>query len=325
MTNVRYQIEALIVLDDIVEKNHPYRDYDRMVDFRILAKPMHARYSDLGRREIGAERGLRMLILQFVEDLSDREMERFIRENMAARRFCGFAVNESTPDHSYFGAFRKRLGTEGLMNIFDVLRTAMKEAGLIREIFTFVDASKLESKLNVWGERDRVIAAGHAEFTNETPQEATLDVDARQGSKGPGKNFHGYKRHDAVDMQSGLVNRVAATSGEVTDAAGLAYVCPSGGAVYADKGYCGRDAIDTLDANGCHDATIKRDNMKIKNRDKDRWISRMRSPYERVFSKTPNRMRYLGLDKAQFQVGAFAIAHNLKRLVVLGVEPIPIA
>ena len=150
-------------------------------------------------------------------------------------------------------------------------------------------------------------------------------MDARQGSKGPGKNFYGYKRHDAVDMQSGLINRVAATSGEVTDAAGLAYVCPSGGAVYADKRYCGRDAIDTLVANGCHDATIKRDNMKIKDRDKDRWISRMRSPYERVFSKTPNRMRYLGLDKAQFQVGAFAIAHNLKRLVALGVEPIPIA
>ena len=108
-------------------------------------------------------------------------------------------------------------------------------------------------------------------------------MDARHGSKGPGKNFHGCKRHDAVDMQSGLINRVAATSGEVTDAAGLAYVCPSGGAVYADKGYCGRDAIETLVANGCHDATIKRDNMKTKNRGKDGRISPMRGPYERVF------------------------------------------
>ena len=134
MTNVRYQTEAMIVLDGIVEKKHPCRACDRIVDFRILAKPIHARYSDLGRREIGAERGLRMLILQFVEDRSDREMERFIRDNMAARRFPGFAVNDSSSDRSCFGAFRKRLGTEGLMNIFDVMRTAMKEAGLIREI-----------------------------------------------------------------------------------------------------------------------------------------------------------------------------------------------
>ena len=60
MTKIRYQTEAMIVLDDIVDKKHPYRAYDRMVDFRILAKPMHARRSDRGRREIGAERGLRM-------------------------------------------------------------------------------------------------------------------------------------------------------------------------------------------------------------------------------------------------------------------------
>ena len=99
-------------------------------------------------------------------------------------------------------------------------------------------------------------------------------------------------------MQSGLVNRVAATSGEATDAAGLAYVCPDGSAILADKGDRGRDAIDTLDAHGCHDATIERDNMKI--RYKDGRVSRMRRPRERAFSKTPNRMRCPGLDKAQF-------------------------
>ena len=110
----------------------------------------------------------------------------------------------------------------------------------------------------------------------------------------------------------------------MTDAARLANVCPGGGAVYADKGYCGQDAIETLVANGCHDAAIKRDNMKIKNRDKDGRISRMLSPCERAFSKMPNRMRCPGLDKAQFQVGAFAIDRNQKRLVALGVDPIPI-
>ena len=145
MTNNRYQMEAMFVLDAIVEKKHPYCAYDCVVDFHALANPLHARHSDQGGREIGAERGLRMLILQFVEDRSDREMKLFMRDNMAARRFCGFAATESTPDHSCFVALRKRLGTDGLMIIFDVMRAAMKEAGLIREIFTFVDASKLES------------------------------------------------------------------------------------------------------------------------------------------------------------------------------------
>ena len=114
MTNNRYQTEAMFVLDAIVDKKHPYRAYDRVVDFRALAKPLRARYSDQGRREIGAERGLRMPILQFAEDRSDREMERFMRDDMAARRFCGFGATERTPDRSSSGAFRKRLGTEGL-------------------------------------------------------------------------------------------------------------------------------------------------------------------------------------------------------------------
>ena len=50
MTNIRYQTEAMIVLDDIVDKKHPCRACDRMVDFRILAKSTHARCSDQGRQ-----------------------------------------------------------------------------------------------------------------------------------------------------------------------------------------------------------------------------------------------------------------------------------
>ena len=53
MTNNRYQTEAMFVLDAIVDKKHPYRAYDRVVDLHALAKPLHARYSDQGRREIG--------------------------------------------------------------------------------------------------------------------------------------------------------------------------------------------------------------------------------------------------------------------------------
>ena len=58
-----------------------------------------------------------MLVLQFLEDILDREMERFMRENLAAKWFCGFGVSDRTPDHSFFGSFRKRLGTKRLMDI----------------------------------------------------------------------------------------------------------------------------------------------------------------------------------------------------------------
>ena len=58
-------------------------------------------------------------------------------------------------------------------------------------------------------------------------------------------------------------------------------------------------------------------NMKDKNRDFDRWVSHLRSPYERFFSKQNKRVRYRGVDKNQFSAFMEAICFNLKRLVAL--------
>ena len=46
------------------------------------------------------------------------------------------------------------------MDVFAVIGESMKKAGPVREAETFVDAGKLESKLNARKERDRAIAAG---------------------------------------------------------------------------------------------------------------------------------------------------------------------
>ncbi len=51
--------------------------------------------------------------------------------------------------------------------------------------------------------------------------------------------------------------------------------------------------------------------------DQDRWYSKMRAPYERVFSKDPKRVRYKGIAKNQFTAFMQAICFNLKRLLVL--------
>jgi transposase, IS5 family len=65
-----------------------------------------------------------------------------------------------------------------------------------------------------------------------------FDKQAKIGCKGKNEYWYGYKQHSAVDMQSGLINKVAVTPANVTDAKGLKRVCPDSGAVYADKGYC---------------------------------------------------------------------------------------
>lgn len=53
-----------------------------------------------------------------MEDLSDRELERYLQENNAAKWFCEFKLSEKTADYSVFSKFRKRLGTNFLSKVF---------------------------------------------------------------------------------------------------------------------------------------------------------------------------------------------------------------
>ena len=118
-------------------------------------------------------------------------------------------------------------------------------------------------------------------------------------------------------MQSGLINKVAVTPANKTDAQGMRHVCPGQGAIYADKAYCTKGARKTAAQKGCHLAAIKKHNMKEKNKDLDRWHSKIRSPYERVFSQQNKRVRYCGVAKYQFSAFMDVICFNLKRLAVL--------
>lgn len=147
------------------------------------------------------------------------------------------------------------------MNIFAQVRESLKVWGLVREVLTFVDASHLISKLTTWDDRDKAIKAGLEKFNNETAEKKAVDKQARFGCKGGNKFWYGYKEHVSVDKQSGLINKMAATSAEVTDAEGLSHVCPGGGVVFGDKGYCVDPAKSTPKCKSCHNATIKKANM----------------------------------------------------------------
>lgn len=310
-------------IEVLVEKNHTYRKIRELVDIKELLPKVEGLYpSGKGRKGYGAEKALRMLILQFMEDLSDREMERYLKENLACKWYCGFELASQTPDHSYFRTVRDSIGTRGMGELFAAIREALKRQGYLKEMFTFVDASQLISKLATWEERDKAIEKGIEKLNNETIQKVAHDKQARYGCKGKSKFWYGYKRHVSVDCQSGLINKIAVTSAEVTDAEGLERICPRQGAVIGDKGYGISPATVTIKSRGCHDMTIKKNNMKVKNRGKDRWLSALRSPYERVFSVLPKKVRYCGIAKTQLQAFGEAIAFNLKRCLVIGVAKI---
>jgi IS5 family transposase len=68
-----------------------------------------------------------------------------------------------------------------------------------------------------------------------------------------------------------------------------------------------------------HLCAIKKNNMRDKNFDLDRYYTFIRSPFERVFSQANKRLRYIGIAKNQFAEFMNAICFNLKRLTVIAV------
>ncbi|GHS96051.1 hypothetical protein AGMMS50296_1780 [Alphaproteobacteria bacterium] len=69
----------------------------------------------------------------------------------------------------------------------------------------------------------------------------------------------------------------------------MKFVCPKQGAVFEDKGYAHCEKIAKI--KGVHLCAVQKNNSKTKNKDKDKGISKMRAPYERVFSKENKRCR----------------------------------
>jgi len=185
-----YQVE-MISLDELVPASHNYRKFKKIWNLKSVGKQLRKLEKDNPYKGYGLPHLFKCLLLQFMEDLSDRELERYIQENTAAKWFCEFSLSEKTPDFTVYCEFRKRLGTKFLSKVFAELRDQLKAQGLMNEVL---------------------------------PEVAT-DKQARIGCKGKNKFWFGYKKHTSVDMQSGLINKVAVTPANVLDPKGMKHVC----------------------------------------------------------------------------------------------------
>lgn len=310
------QIE-MVSVDQLVPKNHAYRKMSELIDFAKVAKVANVKESAKGATGFTAFRLILCMILQFIEDLSDREFQRFIAENCAGKWFCGFSLMDKTPDYSTVCKFRKKVGTKRMGKIFDEVKAQLAKYGYTEDIFHFVDSTALISKLQMWEERDKAIADGYEKLNNEVlaKEKYAADKDVRIGAKSSKKFWLGYKKTVSIGMKHGFINKVAVTKANVNDADAVKHVLPKHGFVCGDKGFI--PAIKLIIGRGLEPLIILKNNMKEKNRDLDRWISKLRAPYEGTFSKQNNRTRYKGVAKNQGAEFMNAAAFNLKRLLVL--------
>lgn len=305
------------IMEKMVKSDHPFRVLNDSLKLDKISRSYRHIYSIRGAKGLPIEKAFRCLVIQWLEDYSDREMERALQENVAIKWFCGFELSEPTPDHSFFGQFRKRLSTKNIGYIFQKINDELRAKNLISDTFHFIDGSGIITKTALWEERDKALEAGEEKLNNLNVKKYAADTQAAYGCKGKNKFWYGYKRHVCVDMKQGMITKVAITPANITEDKAFKHVCPNQGAAYMDKQYATKEVARQAEIKGCHARAIKKNNQKDKNWDFDRYISHYRMPFEATFSKLNKRARYRGLAKNQFQGFTQALAHNFKRLIVI--------
>lgn len=341
------------LLENLVKPDHAYRKVLTIVDFKSLCKPLHVCYSqEEGIEGYPVETAFKCLLLQQWEDLSDRQMERFLQENNAGKLFCGFGLMEYTPDHSFFGKARKRFGVDKIVELHNQVISQLKAQRVVSEVFTFVDSTAVISKLSIWEERDKKLqemtpdrlkaieknipsvnitgnlkectTKEEIKITNKNISNYAIDKDARIGNKGKNKFWYGYKRHISVDGKSGIITKVEVTPANVLDhdERVLDKLLPAQGMVLADRGYDTNKVLNKVIEKDLHSGIRLRKIRKYRDPDKERWFSSIRSPFEGVFRHADKITPYIGFQKVKLHQMLDSFVQNLKRLVVINETPV---
>jgi IS5 family transposase len=288
---------------------------------RIAALVAPVRAGETGRPPYRALAMFRALLLQQWYGLSDPGLEEALLDRVSFRRFCGFALEEETPDETTICRFRNALKEAGLGEaLFGEVARQLDDAGFLVKSGTLIDASLVESAVR--RPPDGATPRGEE---SRSPH----DPDANWTRHGDTRRlFFGYKLHVGVDRGSGLIRSRRLTPAKVYESeVADDLVLGDERGVYADKAYEKRARRQALKARGIKDRIQHRRHKHQKvlphwQTVRNKLIGRVRCGVARVFAELKRgyglwRLRYRGLAANAFHIDLMAIAYNLRRAAML--------
>lgn len=339
------------VYDQVVPKDHFLRRLNEAVDWESFSRRLAQYYKG------GAEYGptpydptliLKMLLVSYLYDLSERQTEELCNDSFSVKCFLGLAADQRAPDHATLTLFKSRLlGREGegsFKSLFqEVLKTAQRK-GIKFGRIQVVDSTHTIADVNVAKDEKRQDKEG----------KGPRDADASWGVKGSKKvkdeqgqereqkqYFYGYKTHLSINAETRLITSLEVTTGSAYDGHQLTGLVEQdlaqavGGEVYAgDRGYDDGENHLYLQEKGLKSALkLKKNRTQKKDPNKEPWLKLLADPdykaglkerykVEPKFGEAKDqhglrRSRYIGLIRNSIQSYLTAMALNLKRMVKL--------
>jgi transposase len=142
---------------------------DELIDFGFVHRVCRVCYArEVGRPAASPVMLFKMVLLQFLYDISDRRIVEEVRYHMAFKWFCGLEADGEPPHPTTLAHFRARLGPERFARIHNRIVRLAREEGLVSDRLSVVDATHVEARMNSY------------KVDDEDPP----DPDARRGGRG---------------------------------------------------------------------------------------------------------------------------------------------
>ena len=336
--------------DLVVPKGHFLRQLNQIIAWERFTRRLLKLYKGggvMGRPPFDPAMVLKMELIAYLYNLTERQVEVYINENLPAKYFVGLAADQNAPDHSTLTVFRERLVKRGRLKVFedmlgDIIQIAQQN-GIHFGTIQIVDS--VHSIANVNTDKDK---------QRQGKGKGRRDPDAHWGVKHSRKvkneegkeekqreYFYGYKAHVSLNAENGLITSLETTSGEAPDNHrftslvdhDLQQALPVD-TYTADKAYDDGENHYNLEVRGLHSAIrLTRTRLGKKDDAKQVWLDlsqtthyqqglKERYKVERKFGEAKQghgfgRCRYLGRAGFTSQAFLMAIMLNLKRLVKL--------
>lgn len=260
---------------------------------------------------------LKALYLQALYDLSDPGLEEALLDRVSFRRFCGFGLDERTPDETTICRWRQDASRQRVMEIaFLEVNRQLEAKGLLVKKGTLLDATIIQA-----ASRRPPKEEGNKQVKSEQEPEASF-------TNKNGHSFYGYRLHVGVDEGSGLVRQVVLTGARVNETVVADnLICGDEKAVYADKAYESKVRRKRLRSLGIKDRIMHRSHKHQKRlprwqKARNKLISKLRAPVESVFGTLKRVYRYTRARYCDFVMNAADVyrrmtVYNLRRAVSL--------
>jgi len=285
-----------------------------------------------------------LLLQKWFRIPSDPELESNINDRHSFKDFLGLSVGISSPDHSTFSRFRKRLSKEAMDQINSEILRQFEKQGLTINEGIAVDARLVKSASRPISNdqiekfRDKHNTPEGKLDKNGKPLKFFRDLESDWVVQND-KPHYGLKEHASVDINHGFILSTTVTPASANETKYPPYCTVYSRhtkqpikKVFADKGYAGKPNREFLALNNIADGIMRKDTTTAKlteyEKERNKKISKTRYIVEQYFGLShlhdgAKRARFTNIVKNKFDCWYRQSAYNISRgLKILGVATV---